>query len=118
MSIPNTSEKSVDLDRQENITKGNLSAKKVVLYNYDASLDQLLPGVGDIFKSAAVYTKRLDDTLTTDMIYIGEATPGTATSSATWRIKRLNVATGLTVQWADSGNYSQVWDNRESLTYS
>ena len=42
MSIPNTSEKSVDLDRQENITKGNISAKKVSLYTYDGSSDTLI----------------------------------------------------------------------------
>jgi hypothetical protein len=43
LSNPNTSEKSVELDRQENITKGNVSAKKVVLYTYDALTDTLLP---------------------------------------------------------------------------
>lgn len=48
MSIPNTSEKSVDLDRQENITKGNLSAKKVALYSYDSGTDTLVPGAGDV----------------------------------------------------------------------
>ena len=41
MSIPNTSEKSNDLDRQENLTKGNVSAKKVVLYTYDSGSDFL-----------------------------------------------------------------------------
>lgn len=46
MSIPNTSEKSVDLDRQENLTKGNLSAKKVAIYYYDADTDTLKPGIG------------------------------------------------------------------------
>ena len=46
MSNLNTSEKSVDLDRQENITKGVLSAKKVALYNYDAATDTLIPSTG------------------------------------------------------------------------
>ena len=43
MANPNQSEKSVALDREENITKGNLSAKKVVLYAYDATTDTLSP---------------------------------------------------------------------------
>lgn len=43
MSIDNTSEKSVDLDRQENVTKGKISAKKVALYYYDANTDTLQP---------------------------------------------------------------------------
>jgi hypothetical protein len=45
MSIPNTSDKSVDLDRQENLTKGNVSTKKVAVYSYDAGTDTLSPGV-------------------------------------------------------------------------
>ena len=73
---------------------------------------------GTVTAESPVYYKRLDDTTTTNMIYIGEATPGTATSAATWRIKRLNVATGLVIQWAGSGNFTQVWDNRAGLTYT
>jgi len=46
VSFDNTSEKSVDLDRQENITKGVLSAKKVALYTYDAATDTLIPSTG------------------------------------------------------------------------
>lgn len=45
MSIPNTSEKSVDLDRQENLTKGNVSVKKVAVYQYDAGSDTITPGL-------------------------------------------------------------------------
>lgn len=45
MSIPNTSEKSIDLDRQENLTKGNVSVKKVAVYQYDAGSDTLTPGL-------------------------------------------------------------------------
>ena len=64
MSIPNTSEKSVDLDRQENITKGNLSAKKVALYTYDSTTDTLQPGIGltseparDVFNQTIIGTR-------------------------------------------------------------
>jgi len=46
MSIPNDSEKSEALNRQENITKGNLSAKKVVLYTYNSAGDTLEPYTG------------------------------------------------------------------------
>lgn len=45
MAQPNTSEKSNALDREENITKGNVSAKKVALYTYDAGNDILQPFV-------------------------------------------------------------------------
>ena len=45
MSFDNTSEKSVDLDRQENLTKGKVSVKKVAVYQYDASSDTIKPGI-------------------------------------------------------------------------
>ncbi len=46
MNNPNTSEKSNYIDREENITKGNLSAKKVALYTYDSNTDTLEPYTG------------------------------------------------------------------------
>jgi len=73
---------------------------------------------GSLAVGTTIYDKRLDDTTTLNMIYIGEAVPGTATSAATWRIKRLNIATGLIIEWAANGNLTQVWDNRASLTYN
>jgi len=73
---------------------------------------------GNVSTESAIYYKRLDDTTTLNMIYIGEATPGTATSASTWRIKRLDVSAGLIIQWADSGDFTQVWNNRASLTYN
>lgn len=41
MAISNTSEKSNALDREENITKGSISAKKVALYVYNSGTDEL-----------------------------------------------------------------------------
>jgi hypothetical protein len=72
---------------------------------------------GNVFTESAIYYKRLDDTTTLNMIYIGEATPGTATSASTWRIKRLDITSGLIIQWAGTGIFNQVWNNRASLTY-
>lgn len=53
-----------------------------------------------------------------DIDYIGEAAIGTATSAASWRIKRVDNTTGVVIQWAGTGTFDQVWDNRASLTYS
>jgi len=50
--------------------------------------------------------------------YVGEASIGTATSAASWRIKKINSTSGVVIQWADTGVFDQVWDNRESLTYT
>jgi len=50
--------------------------------------------------------------------YVGYAEPGTATSSASWHIQRINATTGDTL-FADGNTiYDNVWDNRTSLSYS
>ena len=53
--------------------------------------------------------------------YIGEANPGTATSAASWRVRKLDfgVDGDVTVTWADgNSNFDNIWDNRASLSYS
>lgn len=61
---------------------------------------------------------RLDDTSTANVIYIGYAPVASSEASAVWQIKRLNVATGLTITWADgNAKFDNVWSNRTSLVY-
>lgn len=50
--------------------------------------------------------------------YVGEAAIGSATSSAVWRIRRLDNTSDLSMEWAGTGIFDQVWDNRASLSYS
>lgn len=51
--------------------------------------------------------------------YIGKAPPGTATSAAKWQIKKIDKTTGTIGTLADGdANFDNVWDNRESLSYS
>jgi|SRR3989344_1319834 len=50
--------------------------------------------------------------------YVGEATIGTTTSAASWRIKKVDSTSGIIIQWAGTGVFDQVWDNRTSLSYS
>jgi hypothetical protein len=60
------------------------------------------------------------DEASATIIYIGEATPGTATSSATWRVKRVDSATiTAEILYADGDDtFDNVWDNRAALSYS
>lgn len=62
---------------------------------------------------------RTDDT-GTGTTYIGEAAPGTATSAAGWRVRRMvEAGADITVLWADGdAHFDNVWDNRASLSYS
>ncbi len=53
--------------------------------------------------------------------YVGEASIGSATSAAVWRIKRLDESGDpeLIILWADgNSNFDNVWDSRASLSYS
>lgn len=52
--------------------------------------------------------------------YRGEAVPGSLTSDPLWRVQRITI-TGddLVIEWADgSSDFTQIWDDRLSLTYS
>lgn len=64
MANPNTSEKSVDLDRQENLTRGELSAKKVAIYTYDSSTDTIQPGIEAFSPFANITTTINGDVIT------------------------------------------------------
>lgn len=61
----------------------------------------------------------LDDYTTASVTYVCEAPIGTATSSAAWRIKKIDETTGMVIKWADGNeSFDNVADNRASLTYS
>lgn len=64
------------------------------------------------------YITYIDDYTTLNMTYIGKALPWTATSVASWSIFRMDETTWLVILQADSGNFTQIRNNRVSLVYS
>lgn len=115
MAQPNTSEKSTALDREENVTRGALSAKRVVNYTYDAGTDTLLP----VTSSSPTYKLLLDDYTTTNVTYVGKAAIGSATSSAVWQIQKIDETSGMVITWGGTGAFDQVWNNRATtVSYS
>lgn len=62
----------------------------------------------------------LMDDVGAGVTYIGEADPGTLTSAATWRIKKLTESgDDLVIQWADGvGTFTKEWDERLTYSYS
>lgn len=71
-------------------------------------------------KIDAEYTTRMEYD-GTKVLYVGEAQPGTATSSPNWRIKKLTYSGNLVTQidWAGGSNaFDKIWDSRTSYTYS
>lgn len=75
--------------------------------------------------TATNYAKRVEeDSVTPGIYYFGKAVIGSADADAVWQIKRIDT-TGILAEttWAeDTGTaddtFVQVWNNRESLTYS
>ena len=75
--------------------------------------DEIIAALG-----GGVRIKKIDEAL--PYTYIGEANVGTATSAASWRIKRVDDTSDpdSTILYAGTGAFDQVWDNRSSLTYN
>ena len=72
-----------------------------------------------------VLAQRIDEESGGNLLYIGEAQPGTADSAAAWRIKRITFTddvdgdTDSVTEWADgAATYDQIWNDHLSLTYS
>jgi len=68
---------------------------------------------------SSAYTLLVEEASST-ITYVGEASPGTATSAATWRVKKILDSGGsTTVSWADGAStFTKVWDDRASFSYS
>lgn len=97
----------------------SIGQANVVTLNQDGKIDSSLipPIVGD---EDMPYSKRVDF-VTENILYRGEAAPGTLESFAGWRIRKIVIGTDGDVNetWAGgSANFDQIWDNRSLLTYS
>lgn len=74
---------------------------------------------GTFYSTTAQYAVIADDVTTGGVVYVGYADPGTATSAASWRIKKIDTSNYPITTWADgNSNFDNVYDNRTSLTYS
>ena len=52
-------------------------------------------------------------------IYLGYAVPGTVTSEAKWKIKRIDTTNGVDILWADANAfYDNVFDDYLTISYS
>ena len=72
--------------------------------------------IGDSYDTA--FSEIVDYTTTAGYVYICQAQPGSDTAQALWRIQRITLATGR-VLWASGlGTFTNIADNRASLTYS
>jgi len=63
--------------------------------------------------------RRIDGETTLNVIYVGTALErGTGTSEDKWQIKRITETDeGAVIQYADGGEFTQVWDDRVTVTF-
>ena len=68
---------------------------------------------------ATNYLTKVDEASST-VTYVGKADIGTATSADSWQIKKISTSSTVTTVAYAGGvdTFSQVWDNRTSLSYS
>jgi len=68
-------------------------------------------------RSDTLGSLKLDQPIPT-LVYVGEATFAAPTSSALWRIKKIDTTVGVSITWADgNAHYDNVWDDRTFLNY-
>lgn len=68
--------------------------------------------------TAQKYLVLLDEVSAT-LSYMGEAIPGTATTTPSWRIRKIDTSSGVSIEWAESSTaFSYIWDDRASYTYA
>ena len=67
------------------------------------------------------YAIQIENNSDGNPLYIGEATPGTATSAAGWRIKKVTYENGnpIAIEWASgTTEFDKTWDDRADYDYS
>lgn len=66
----------------------------------------------------AKYITKIDET--SSATYIGIAAPGSATSTASWRVQQITTSGTVTSILLADGNklFDNIWDNRAALSYA
>lgn len=101
-----------------NLTGG--SANQILVKQSGSDYDYQWEDLNITVPVGPVYTKLLDDVSTTSTLYLGEALPESIESNPVWRIQKIVFdASGNvdSVRFAGTGTFTQIWNNRTSLTY-
>lgn len=65
------------------------------------------------------YAVRIDDTTTSDVVYVGIAPIATSTGADDWQVYKIDISAGAIITWADGDDeFNNIWDDRASLSYS
>jgi hypothetical protein len=123
MSKFTDSAQSKQIDQHEHNT--DAAAKRVILRGQDI-IDGEFYNIGAVDNGDGTHAiktgesplaLRIDDT-NDPILYVGKASPGSDDSLAVWQIAKLDTSSGLDRTWAGNAGFTQVWSDRESLTYN
>jgi len=101
-----------------NLTGG--TANQILVKQSGSDYDYQWEDLNITLPTETVYTKLLDDASTTSTLYLGEALPESIESNPVWRIQKIVFdASGNvdSVRFAGTGTFTQIWNDRTSLTY-
>lgn len=88
-------------------------AKKVIPYVGDGNGNAVMEISGDMALRYVV------DSGVATTYYLGKAFPGSDSGDAKWQIKKIDESDGTVITWADGdSDFDNIWDDRESLSYS
>lgn len=103
-------------------TKGSGVGQAVSVENFPAVISGAnipISGEVNIGLTSQYALKIMDDSVHPDTIsYVGESNAGSIENNPVWRIKRLDMTSGMVITWADGNtNMDNIWNNRENLLY-
>jgi hypothetical protein len=104
------------------ISAGAASAGKIPALNENGKIDNsmLPPTNTGTSEEDMAFSKRIDF-INDNELYRGEAAPGSAESSAAWRIRKITISPDgdVTEMWAGgNSNFDKAWTDRATLVYA
>lgn len=114
----NTETNSIFLDDVERVVE--ISITKDLIETQSVVMGLMGPrGFPGVSEDEKVYSKRTDF-ITDELLYRGEAAPGSIESDPVWRIRKIAISLDgdVSEEWADgNANFDNVWADRLALTY-
>lgn len=101
------------IHQKEHYKIGDLEGKGIFIF--DAEGNQITDFGGVTSRLVNV----LIDSIDLNLKYLGDAALGSGEDAAVWRIRRIDETNLMEQTWADGDdNFDNIWDDRESLSYS
>lgn len=114
----NTETNSIFLDDVERVVE--ISITKDLIETQSVVMGLMGPrGFPGVSEDEKVYSKRTDF-ITDELLYRGEAAPGSIESDPVWRIRKIAISLDgdVSEEWADgNANFDNIWADRLTLPY-